>query len=560
MHKQAAPNRGKSENPSARTSQSTRQAEKDSASKDRTLEELVMAYRHYVEGLSQQEIANIHGTSVATVSRRLTGALRNGYVHTTVRITPPAEYHEEMLRWIEHPKISTRLLGALNSLGAGLRKVSVCTGDIPPDIERPDAPDNDYRRLKRVAAHAAKRLTAQLLELHNARPKNTEGSPVRLRIGINWGYTMLHVSNEFLANADDALGEIDHVSIGGLCGPFWTNSERFPEFERMTTETGCSTCVQNLSKALPNDPARFEHRIRIPAFLGEELFPQDEPDFDPHEASGIIRQLCHSDPAYSSLYGDKPIFPTTEKVDDFIKDRWDRFDEMSEADHQKLYGSVLRYDLLLTGLSSLDPDASMKRVLTPTDAANLELAIQEEDLCGDIAGHVFDRQGRVFRQGDRRPRGIGNLNSRVTGLWPEDLAQVAKRHQGKPAGGVILVSAGRRKAEALLIATTVLGVANEIVIDTNLAWGLYDLLGLESERDEDFANHGGASLATKVDIQESLESVRDEATHDRYNRVLSDDQLLETYYSRRKKARPVWQIERELRRRGLQEPTEEDEP
>ena len=84
---------------------------------------------------------------------------------------------------------------------------------------------------------------------------------------------------------------------------------------------------------------------------------------------------------------------------------------------------------------------------------------------------------------------LEHFNARILSLWPEDLRDVAKLHSENNSreGGVILVSSGKDKAESICVALTKLNIANYLVIDTNMAWAMYDELGIDKEvKDKDF--------------------------------------------------------------------------
>ena len=52
-------------------------------------------------------------------------------------------------------------------------------------------------------------------------------------------------------------------------------------------------------------------------------------------------------------------------------------------------------------------------------------------------------------------------------------------------------------------------------------------------------------------MRKDLDKVIDPRPHDRRNRSISDDELLASYKSRKRRKKPTWQMERELERRGL---------
>lgn len=525
--------------------------EQGSWSEDRILDELITAHRHFVEGLTQQEVAALHQTSLATISRRIAEAEKKNYVRKRVWIVPPEGYEEKLLEWTDHLAIGNRLLEALNERGAALRAVRVVTGDVPTDLERPDA-ETDYRRLKRVTAYAARLVADQLTELDRIRPKKKDGRPERLRLGIGSGKTMLRLSEAFADQRHGGLRSLRRISIGGLHGPAWLDSEREPELAQTAMNVDCGVCVRNLSAAFSQDQDLYQHRIRIPAYLTDELFDPALAGSDSDNAITVIQRFFQSDPAYRSLFGDKPIFPSSGEVAEFVKRRAESLKSLKESEHQRLFGSILRYDMIVTGVGTLDADSTLLRSLTPGDRKTFAKELKRRSLCGNIAEHMFDNKGRVWRHGDGESSVASNYNSRLVGIWPEDLTSIADRHRSQVAGGVLMVAASAAKAEPLLVAATEHRVANEIVIDSNIAWQLYTFLGLEAHRDIDFVSLAGDEITSRIDLDKNLDAVRDPDVHDRYNSILTDDELLEKYYARKRRGKPVWQMERTLKKRGIQ--------
>jgi DNA-binding transcriptional regulator LsrR (DeoR family) len=461
---------------------------------DRTLEQLLMAYKHRVEDIPYEDIAHAHGVSVATVSRRISEAERLGYVQTRPRIVPPEGYQDRVRQYATYGKIADRLLQKLER-SAGVRRVIVCSGDKPHrEKEQPDSAGNNYPRLRRVALHGALRMLEQLKRLDEERVSEQERErrekPRRVRIGVNWGWTMLRLSEQFRAHADEDIKGMGRVSVSGLSGLFWSSSEKRPDLARRSWESSSSACAENLYRAFSEGEDSYVHRIRVPAFLNSDLlsmFVKDAKTKKPVLES-FMQEFCRSDPGYCSVYGNKPIFPTTAEARRFARERWESYDQMAEGDHQNKYGNILRYDLLVTGMSALQSDASLLTYVSQFEPSIKRILKEDKSLCGDIAGHMFTNDGILPRLHDADHGKAGMVNSLALALWPEDLIQVADRHRNAPFGGTMVVCAGENKAEALRVALTKLRVANEIVIDTNLAWALYEQLDLtDEERAEDFA-------------------------------------------------------------------------
>lgn len=458
---------------------------------DHTLEQVIMAYKHHVEEIPYEDIAKAYGVSVATVSRRVSEAERLGYVETRATITPPEGYHDQVRRWVTHERIAERLLEKLK-ISAGVRRVIVCSGDIPPGTEIPDSAENNYPRLRRIGLHGALRMLEQVKLLDEERHKEADreenGKPRRLRIGVNWGWNMLRLSEQFKAYADDDIKGMGRVSVSGLSGQFWSSDEKYPDLARRSWESSSSACAENLFRAFNQEGHNHIHRVRVPSFLTSELLAMFQKDAKTKKPTleDFMQEFCRTDPGYRSMFGSKPIFPSTADVRRFVNDRWKSFEEMEESEHQDQFGSILRYDLLVTGMSALQGDASLLAYVSQFEDIG---KLREDDaLCGDIAGHMFTNEGGVPRLDDEEHPWAGKINALALALWPEDLIQVADRHRNAPVGGTMVVCAGQRKAKALHVALTKLHVANEIVIDTNLAWALYPQLDVSKEdREKDFA-------------------------------------------------------------------------
>lgn len=52
-------------------------------------------------------------------------------------------------------------------------------------------------------------------------------------------------------------------------------------------------------------------------------------------------------------------------------------------------------------------------------------------------------------------------------------------------------------------------------------------------------------------MHKDLDRITDPKPHDAYTKGLSNFALLETYWSRKRRGKPTWQMEREMRSRGL---------
>jgi DNA-binding transcriptional regulator LsrR (DeoR family) len=182
------------------------------------------------------------------------------------------------------------------------------------------------------------------------------------------------------------------------------------------------------------------------------------------------------------VYGNKPVFPKTRDVQGYLQRREKALGHMSEQDYQEEFGNIMRYDLLISGMSALEGEASIVKYYTTEEGGNLEARIAEENVCGDLASHLLTEDGSIPRRGDADCPWAADMNSRALSLWPEDLAQVAQIHRDRDMGGTLLVCSGQQKAKPLLVALTKLHAANEICVDTNLAWKLLTLLGVDEDQ------------------------------------------------------------------------------
>jgi DNA-binding transcriptional regulator LsrR (DeoR family) len=475
-------------------------------------QQLLLCFEHFVEGLSYEALAEKHKLSVATVSRRITEAQKKGYLRPRHTLVPPVEHREELFARVRHLRVESRVLEILrNRHATNLRQVTVCTGDLNPEREVPDSAANDYQRLSRVALHAAYRLQYHVHELDKERPRDSSGRPqYRLRIGINWGWTMVTLSRYFKELADARIRRMTNVTVSGLTGIFWPDSEKEPDYAYKSWETSSSSCAQNIheSLAFENLPqvTNYIHRVRVPTLLTRELVAGER--LGVSTISDALQQFFLSDPGYRSVHGRKPVYPTAEQAAQFCGDRHralahllerypDRIYNKAEEDaFESSYGNIARYDLLVTGLSALTKDSAIMNVLPPREREKLETSyIPDEKLRGDLATHLFTEDGVFKRRTNDSDEGSAELNSRVVGLWPEDLKEVADRHRERPFGGVLVACAGHEKAEPLLVATTKMDIANEICIDTNLAW---KLLVLAEEDQDKLAKDFGSLTALRA--------------------------------------------------------------
>ena len=140
-------------------------------------------------------------------------------------------------------------------------------------------------------------------------------------MGINWGWTMYHLSRQFKELADKKFKEMERVTVSGLSGIFWADS-RDLTFSERSWQTSSSACAQFLFDSLAEEESNYVHRIRVPAFLSEDLLKThlDSRHRDGATTADILRMFCYSDPGYRSVYGSKPVFPSTAEVETFVSD------------------------------------------------------------------------------------------------------------------------------------------------------------------------------------------------------------------------------------------------
>lgn len=447
---------------------------------DSKLEALIMAQQHFVERMSYNEIAQMHGVSVATVSRRLAEAKDSGFVQEVRRVLPPDELAERLYRYVTFNKIAQRLLEALNRAGAGLKEVVVTAGDANPANETPEDRERErgHPRIARVGLHGSRLLLQQL--------KALLAKKEHVRVGLNWGYAVQMLCAQFRKCIDEDLRNTapSRIEFSALCGWFWIDCDPDIEKARRSWLSSAAMNAQNLADCFEHHKDIQVHLVRVPALISEEMFNNERPRLD--QTREVMQQFCSSDPGYRHLYGEKPIFPTTAAAQAYLSERW-----MQRGADRKRFGTILQHDLLLTGLSSLKKTAGFVH-LAPGDLRNkVDRFKNEFHACGDVASHIFtESEKTIARLDDPSFPDIGAENARVLSLWPEDLTQVANLHRGEneaEPGGVIVLSCGQEKAKALLVALTNLQIANYVVIDTNLAWKLYEHLGMADKREKDFS-------------------------------------------------------------------------
>jgi len=453
-----------------------------------TLQQLIFGYLYYIEKQNFQQIADASGISIATVSRRLKEAKELGFIRETFSFVLPDQYKNNFFENVTFPTISNRLLEEFGRKNAGIRKIIVVAGDRNPAKEVPDTIQNGFPRAQRVATHAAWLLAEQTKALLYTKPK--------IQIGVNWGYTVQRVCNHFINWCDQELKQVspDYIALSGLTGLFWVDSEDKSKqaLFRQAWSSSSSVNVETLARAFKNGSEIPIRIVRSPAFLSQSLLKNLNVKFElSNETEYILGTVFQADPGYNTLYGHKPVVPTDKSVGTFLNERWEAYThkdlpEKLEKEHMNQYGTILDHDILVTSMSALTSDSGLVEFISPD--VDIERLRDQHDACGDVANHIFTKDGR-FPRGRLKRNDLEHFNARILSLWPEDLRDVAKLHSENNSreGGVILVSSGKDKAESICVALTKLNIANYLVIDTNMAWAMYDELGIDKEvKDKDF--------------------------------------------------------------------------
>ncbi len=436
------------------------------------LQQLLCSYLYYIEKKTCQEIADMYDVSLATVSRRLADAKKQGFIRKTCSIIPPEEFKDSFYKYVTFNAVSDRLKNRLNEKKAGIRRLIVVPGDRDPSQETPDTENNDWPRAQRVAYHAARLLAEQLTIL-----RQKQGT---VNIALNWGYNVQWVCKHFFDHCTDDLRTLppEALTLSGLMGLFWVGCDSPAEvaLARRSWEVSAAANVQLLANAF--DAAREipVRLIRAPALLSKDLLNR-KGDLTP-QTRKTLEIFFHADPGYYTLYGTKPICPTSEEAEQYLERRW-----KTQGKDVGQYGNILSQDILLTGMSALG-DGGLVQFIKPELTFTAIRRFRDKDgACGDVANHIFTKDGYIPRIGDAEHKTLGALNSRVLSLWAEDLRDVAERHRenNSQEGGVILVSSGHEKAHPLYVALTKLHIANEVIIDSNMAYKLYDSLEIDEE-------------------------------------------------------------------------------
>jgi DNA-binding transcriptional regulator LsrR (DeoR family) len=453
-----------------------------------TLQQLIFGYLYYIEKQNFQQISDAAGISIATVSRRLKEAKECGFIKETFSFVLPDQYRNNFIENVTFPAISGRLLEEFSRKNAGLRKIIVVAGDRNPAKEVPDTVQNGFPRAQRVATHAAWLLAEQTKALLNKKPK--------IQVGVNWGYTVQRVCNHFKDWCDQELKQIspDNIALSGLTGLFWVDSEDKSKqaLFRRAWSNSSSVNVEILAGSFENGTKIPIRIVRSPAFLSQSLLKNLKVKVElSKETEYILGTVFQADPGYNTLYGHKPVVPTDKSVGTFLNERWEAYThkdlpEKSEKGLMNQYGTILDHDILVTSMSALTSDSGLVEFISPD--VNIEKLRDEYDACGDVANHIFTKDGS-YPRGRLKRNDLEQFNARILSLWPEDLRDVSQLHRetNSSEGGVILVSSGKDKAESLCVALTKLNIANYLVIDTNMAWAMYDELGINKEvKDKDF--------------------------------------------------------------------------
>lgn len=453
-----------------------------------------VAYDYFIEGASDEEIRERHGgISAATLSRRLKQARELVREVRSLDLSPDEEV--ALYERVTLTKVAARLRDRLNSLGAGLRSVVVVRGDSNPSsdqsYETPDTPVNRYIRINRVGRHAA-RLIAQDL-------KTLMSNDSEVRIAVNYGYSVRWACRHLAPLLAENLRESNRLALTALSGLFWPPTEKpWAAAEKDFHVCSANSNAELLASSLREPGAATIHRMRVPAFVHESVQGNDN-------AQNVMQAFFNRDPGYRCVFGQRPVFPINLQVREYLDKRREEFDALPDTDPDELhYGSLLRNHIIITGLSALQREAGVLKFAEETLQSQVEDAVKGGQVVGDLCNHMFDKEGYVSRDENSV---IGRANRGMVGLFPEDLTEFSALNRANSAGGVVLVCGGIKKAQALFIALTKFRAANAVVMDSNAAYGLYDLCGIKNERRDDFASlqaqhRGGSGGVVSVRVAE----------------------------------------------------------
>lgn len=478
---------------------------------DEDLQCMLMAFDGMVNGFTLKEIQHRYGGSLSlpTITRRQTKAMENGWIRNNVCLNIPEKYSETFLNCLTYGKVEKRLLEAIhnanNPVNASkknssateitetvLRRVTVS----PPwhITPRPEPIDLSYYNCSKaadiskkedtrfknhfgVAFHVAGWLSHDILRLGAKRNKIESSLPVN--IGLNYGY-LIHKACGIALNHwanEDKFKDIK-VRLSGIDGIRIVAPTDKDEFrpvdpknnDRLARTSWAVSCIVNcdlLSSLFAYENTIID-RINVPAHLNQS--------YDAIQCKTLNTHI-RSDPGYMYLYGEKPLLPTTAEVNKYRVSRRER----RKTDSKTPYGHFLDKDIVVTGLSALDPHSGFHAFSSAGIKEELEKIQQNFPDAGEVAGHIFLNSGNIPRRDNKKQETIGLLNSRQIGLWPEDLIDLARIRKDNANGGVFMCCSDPGKASALYTVLTKMDMVNHLFIDVDTAHALYKKLGLTEE-------------------------------------------------------------------------------
>jgi hypothetical protein len=470
---------------------------------DEDLQCMLMAFDGMVNGFTLKEIQQRYGGSLSlpTITRRQTKAMENGWIRNNVCLNIPEKYSETFLNCLTYGKVEKRLLEAINNANNPvktsrengsttentepvLRQVTVSPPwHITPRTEpvdlsyynRSKSADNPQKESARfrshfgVAFHVAGWLSHNILRLWEKRKKIDSKPPVN--IGLNYGY-LVHKACGIILNhwANEDIFKDVKVRISGIDGIRIVDPKDNDRLARTSWAVSCIVNCDLLSNLFAYENTIID-RINVPAQLKQS-----------YNAIQLktLRSHILSDPGYSYLYGEKPLFPTTNEVNKYRVSR----SEKRKTDSNSPFGNYLDHDIVITGLSALNPHSGFHAFSSFGIQEEIEKIQHTFPDAGEVAGHIFLNSGNIPRRDSSKHEAIGLLNSRRIGLWPEDLMDLARIRKDNANGGVFMCCSDPEKASALYTVLTKMDIVNHLFIDVDTAHALYKKLGLT---EEDFA-------------------------------------------------------------------------
>jgi DNA-binding transcriptional regulator LsrR (DeoR family) len=364
---------------------------------------------------TREQIAHWLDLSQATLSRRLDLARREGYLREKLvvdRLT--AEEEQEYDLFPLQKQVSEQLNRQIGSFL--VRRVTVTPADTSPS------------GVAIVGAGAAFRLQ-ELIAKGNR------------DIGITWGITMQAVVQGVArwSAALDPLAEIRKqmraVRVIPLAGDLLHQEHGY----ELTSSTLAAELARSLSG--PVDPQEQPH-LQLPA-----LIPASFAKGKTKQEIDLVRGFLQELETFRRL------FPDTEEEKD--RPRGPR------SPHDP--PSVWMLDLILTGcgVHKAGPAPFYKL----TDHLPTEEELPDDAILGDLAGTLIAREGIPSVE----QKLINESNERLTGVSLRHFRHCANRaRQEGRQGGVVLVAAGRRKAELALHLAVKEQIINELVVDEEL--------------------------------------------------------------------------------------------